>query len=198
MATHREIIYVRMPDGMPDEGCFRLVEAPLARPADGQVSARIHFLSSDPDMRRQMGGVHGQYAKPLTSGDIMICGAGVVVESRHPNFQAGDRAVLPYPNVNGRMPICGQISQYNCSERQGLRNASVLLDKCVKLQGFRIGRHRARREALDQLMDRYRAGRRKFRETVAQGLEAAPAALINMLSGGNIGKQLVRLAAAAE
>jgi NADPH-dependent curcumin reductase CurA len=29
-------------------------------------------------------------------------------------------------------------------------------------------------------------------------LEAALAALINMLSGGNIGKQVVRLAAAAE
>jgi NADPH-dependent curcumin reductase CurA len=47
-------------------------------------------------------------------------------------------------------------------------------------------------------MDWYRAGRLKFNETVAQGLEAAPVALVNMLSGGNIGKQVVRLAAAAQ
>jgi len=95
--------------------------------------------------------------------------------------------------------ICGQISQYNRSEAQGLRNASVLLDKCVKLQGFRIGSHLVQRDqALDQLMDWCRAGRLEFHETVAQGLEAAPAALVNMLSGGNIGKQVVRLAAAIQ
>jgi NADPH-dependent curcumin reductase len=47
-------------------------------------------------------------------------------------------------------------------------------------------------------MDLYRAGRLKFHETVAQGLEAAPAALINLLSGANVGKQVVRLAAASE
>jgi AraC-like DNA-binding protein len=82
----------------------------------------------------------------------------------------------------------GQISQYTRSERQGLRNFGVFLDKCVKLQGFRIGSHLARRDqALDEMMDWFRAGHLKFREPVAEGLEAAPAALVNMLSGGNIG-----------
>ena len=47
-------------------------------------------------------------------------------------------------------------------------------------------------------MDWYRAGRLKFNETVAQGLEAAPAALINVPSGGKIGKQVVRLTAATQ
>jgi NADPH-dependent curcumin reductase CurA len=101
--------------------------------------------------------------------------------------------------MNARVPVCGQISQYNVSERQGLRNAGVFLDKCVMLQGFRIGSYLARRDqALDELMDWFRAGRLKYRQTVAEGLEAAPAALVNMLSGGNIGKQVVRLAAAAQ
>jgi NADPH-dependent curcumin reductase len=44
----------------------------------------------------------------------------------------------------------------------------------------------------------YSAGRLKWRETVAEGFEQAPAALVSMLSGGNIGKQVVRLGAAAE
>jgi hypothetical protein len=35
-------------------------------------------------------------------------------------------------------------------------------------------------------------------ETVARGLEAAPAARISMLSGDNIGKPVARLAAATE
>ena len=83
--------YVRAPDGMPDASCFRLVEAPMPKPVDGQVLARTHFLSIDPYMRRQMGGGHGQYANPLKPGDVMIGrGAGVVVESRHPDFRVGD------------------------------------------------------------------------------------------------------------
>ena len=106
---------------------------------------------------------------------------------------------MPRLNMNARVPVCGQISQYNVSQRQGLRNVGVILDKSVMLQGFRIGSHLARRDqALDELMDWFRAGRSNYRETVAEGLEAAPAALVNMLSGGNIGKQVVRLAAAAE
>src|SRR5262249_46544770 len=91
MATHREILYVRPPEGMPDAGCFRLVEAPVPSPGDGQVLVRTHYLSIDPYMRRQMGGGHGQYANPLKPGDVMIGrGAGVVIESRHPDFKPGD------------------------------------------------------------------------------------------------------------
>ena len=75
-----------------------------------------------------------------------------------------------------------------------LRNVGVLLDRCVMMQGFRIGNRLARRDhALDELMGLFRAGRLRYRETVAEGLEAAPAALINMLKGGNVGKQVVRL-----
>jgi NADPH-dependent curcumin reductase CurA len=106
--------------------------------------------------------------------------------------------VLPLLNQNARVPVCGQISQYNATERQGLRNAGAILDKCLMIRGFRIGNHLARRDqALDGLMDWHRAGKLRYRETVAQGLEAAPAALVNMLSGGNVGKQVVRLAAAS-
>jgi NADPH-dependent curcumin reductase CurA len=71
----------------------------------------------------------------------------------------------------------------------------VILDNCVTLRGFRIGNDLARRdEALDELMAWFRAGRIKFRETVAEGFDVAPDALVKMLSGGNIGKQVVRLA----
>ena len=103
-------------------------------------------------------------------------------------------AVLPQLNQDARVPVCGQISQYNAAERRGLRDAGVFLDKCVMLQGFRIGSRLARRDdALVELMTWYREGRLKYRETVAEGIEAAPAAFINMLTGGNYGKQVVRL-----
>ena len=107
-------------------------------------------------------------------------------------------AVLPCLNIRVRVPICGQISQYNVPERRGLRNVGVILDRCVTLRGFRIGNDLAPRDqALHELMAWFRAGRLKFRDTVAEGLDAAAGALVNMLSGGNIGKQVVRLAAAA-
>jgi hypothetical protein len=38
-----------------------------------------------------------------------------------------------------------------------------------------------------------KAGRLRYRESIAQGLEAAPAAFIGMLKGQNFGKQLVKL-----
>jgi len=37
------------------------------------------------------------------------------------------------------------------------------------------------------------AGRIHFRETVAEGLDAAPRALIDLLAGRSLGKQLVRI-----
>lgn len=106
-------------------------------------------------------------------------------------------AVMLHLNQGARVPVCGQISQYNSSAHQGLRNVGAILDKCARIQGFRISNHLARRDAaLDELMDWHRAGKLKYRETVADGLESAPEAFINMLSGGNVGKQVVRLAAA--
>ena len=39
----------------------------------------------------------------------------------------------------------------------------------------------------------YAAGELRSRETIAEGLENAPQAFIDMLKGGNIGKQIVRI-----
>ncbi len=335
MSTHREFLYQRAPDGLPDASCFRLVEAPMPVPEPGQVLAQTHYLSIDPYMRRQMGGGRA-YENGLKIGDVMIGrGVGVVIESRHPNFKAGDavqsefgwrehvvlngnglrkvphdlqplslslgmvgqsgatawvglmdiahvksgetvvvsaaagavgsavgqiakimgcRAVgiaggvdkcrhvvedlgfdacvdykapdfessleaavgdgvdIYFENVGGRVldavarhlevgariPLCGLISQYNETHPAGFRNIGALLDKSAMIQGFRIGARLDRRDAaLAELMQWHRDGRLRYRETVAEGLEAAPAALVNMLTGGNVGKQVVRLAAAS-
>lgn len=332
MATHKEVLYLKAPEGLVDDSLFRVVEAPVPVPGDGQVLARTHFLSIDPYMRRQMSGGHG-YAYALKPGSVMIGrGVGVVVESRARGYAVGDvvqsefgwrehavldakglrkvapdlqpsslslgivgqsgatawvglmdvanmkagetvlvsaaagavgsavgqiaklhgcraigiaggadkchhvvadlgfdacvdykagplqdglvkaapdgfdiyfdnvggeilDAALPLLRLNARVPVCGQISQYNATgERYAMRNTNAILDKCVRIEGFRIGNRLARRDqALGELLSWYRAGKLKWRETVAVGIEQAPAALANIFRGGNYGKQVVRL-----
>lgn len=103
-------------------------------------------------------------------------------------------AALLHMNDEGRIPICGQISRYNSNAPAVLRNVHVLLDKGVLMQGFRIGSRLARRdEALAELLGWWRDGKLIYRETVSVGFETAPAALINMLNGGNYGKQVVQV-----
>jgi NADPH-dependent curcumin reductase len=47
---------------------------------------------------------------------------------------------------------------------------------------------------LKELGGHVAAGRIRYRETVANGLENAPQAFLGMLKGANFGKQLVKLA----
>jgi len=91
MTTHRHSISVRAPEGMPDAGCFRVVEAPMPSPTDGEVLVLTHNLSIDAFMHRQMGGGRHRHARSLSFGEVMIGrGAGIVSESRHPDFRVGD------------------------------------------------------------------------------------------------------------
>jgi hypothetical protein len=69
-----------------------------------------------------------------------------------------------------------------------------LLVNRVRLQGFIISEHLDIWDAaLADLSGWLIAGKLRYRETVAHGLESAPAAFIGMLKGLNLGKQLVKL-----
>ena len=62
------------------------------------------------------------------------------------------------------------------------------------MQGFLVSSYVERfLEVLDQLGRWIKQGMLKYREDVAQGIEAAPQAFIGMLQGKNQGKQLVQL-----
>jgi NADPH-dependent curcumin reductase CurA len=179
MATHRQFIYVRAPEGMPDAGCFRIDETPMPSPADGEVLVLTHYLSIDPYMRRQMGGGQGRHAGSLRLGEVKIGhGAGVVIESRHPHFKVGDP-------VQGEFGWCEHVAL----DARRLRKLPADLQP-LSLSSALLGQSGA--TALVGLVDM--AGI-KAGETVV--VEAAPDAVVNMLSGGNIGKRVVRLAAAA-
>lgn len=102
--------------------------------------------------------------------------------------------VLEQLNAFARIPLCGLISQYNVTEPYRLRNFGLLLTNRVTLQGFIVSEHLEEwPQATQELSTLVVTGALKYRESVAQGLEHAPAAFIGMLKGENLGKQLVKL-----
>ncbi|MEK7736934.1 MAG: NADP-dependent oxidoreductase [Pseudomonadota bacterium] len=96
-------------------------------------------------------------------------------------------------NPFSRIAVCGLISQYNSAPYPMKNIGSVLMNR-IKMQGFIVSEHLPRWPvALQELAAHVASGRIKYRESVAQGLEQAPAAFIGMLKGQNFGKQLVKL-----
>ena len=92
---NKQILLVSRPQGVPTPENFRLVEVPLPAITDGQVLVRNHFLSVDPYMRARMNDAKS-YASPQALDEVMTGGtAGEVLESKHPDFVAGD-AVLGF------------------------------------------------------------------------------------------------------
>jgi NADPH-dependent curcumin reductase CurA len=93
MTTNRQIHLVSRPQGEATADNFKLVEAPVPALADGQVLVRHHYLSLDPYMRGRMNDAKS-YAQPQVLNTTMGGGTvGVVVESRHPSYSAGDSVV---------------------------------------------------------------------------------------------------------
>jgi NADPH-dependent curcumin reductase CurA len=103
--------------------------------------------------------------------------------------------VLPLLNAFARIPFCGYVSEYDEAIAHGVLHLRSLLISRARLQGYIISEHLdIWDEALADLSDWLAAGKLRYHETVANGLENAPAAFIGMLKGLNLGKQLVKLA----
>ena len=101
--------------------------------------------------------------------------------------------LLTRMNPFSRIAVCGLIAQYN-SEPYPMKNIGAVLINRIKMQGFIVSDDLSRwPPALKELGGHIAAGRIKYRESIAEGLAAAPAAFISLLKGGNFGKQLVRL-----
>lgn len=107
-------------------------------------------------------------------------------------------AVMSLLNPFARVAVCGLIADYNMVRgeipRSAILNPAVFLTARFKMQGFIVSDHMDLwPQGLGELAMHFRAGKLKYRETVAHGLAAAPQAFIGMLKGENFGKQLVKL-----
>jgi len=102
-------------------------------------------------------------------------------------------AVMLRANAFSRIALCGMIAGYN-GDPIPMAAPQLLLVNRVKIQGFIVSEHMALwPQALAELGGLVATGKLKYRETVAQGLAAAPEAFIGLLKGRNFGKQLVKL-----
>ena len=102
-------------------------------------------------------------------------------------------AVLSRMNAFGRIALCGMISGYD-GEAIPMKQPQLLLMNRLTLEGFIVSEHMALwPEALKELGAAVATGKLKYRESVAQGLAAAPEAFLGLLKGKNFGKQVVKL-----
>lgn len=82
------------PTGVPTAEHFEMAEAPVTPPKDGEILCRNLYLSLDPYMRSQIAGRH--MSGSILPGDVLK-GETIaeVLESRHPDFKAGDKLLVP-------------------------------------------------------------------------------------------------------
>jgi NADPH-dependent curcumin reductase len=92
---NQRVLLASRPVGAPKASDFRLEEAPVPAPSDGQVLVRNRWLSLDPYMRGRMN-AGKSYAAPVELGAVMLGGTvGEVLASNNPRFAVGDAVVGP-------------------------------------------------------------------------------------------------------
>ncbi len=105
----------------------------------------------------------------------------------------GFDAVLARMNAFGRIAVCGLIAGYG-GQPIPIRNVRSILVNRLRVEGFIVSEHlELWPQAFGEIGALVAGGKLKYRETVAQGLEAAPEAFIGLLAGRNFGKQVVKL-----
>jgi alcohol dehydrogenase len=109
--------------------------------------------------------------------------------------------VLPLLNAFARMPVCGVVSWYNLTGLPegpdfGPAIMGTILRMKVKVQGFIIFDSFPASTYKDFVRDMtawLAEGKVQYKEQVVEGLEAAPAALNDLLLGKSFGKMVVKV-----
>lgn len=101
-------------------------------------------------------------------------------------------AVLENIRNHARIAVCGMISQYNLEQPEGVHNLMNLVWKHARMDGFLVFEYyHLYPKFLEFVLPHIKEGKIVYVEDVAEGLESAPAALIGLFTGRNVGKQVV-------
>jgi NADPH-dependent curcumin reductase CurA len=91
--TNKRVLLASRPSGWVNEANFRIEEAPVPQPTQGEVLVRNLWLSLDPYMRGRMSDAKS-YVKGVELGEVMV-GQTVaeVIDSRTEKFAKGDKVL---------------------------------------------------------------------------------------------------------
>ena len=102
-------------------------------------------------------------------------------------------AVMLRMNAFSRIAVCGMIAGYDGAPLPMANPALILINR-MKIEGFIVSEHmEVWPDALTELGTLVGTGKLRPRESIAQGIAAAPEAFLGLLKGKNFGKQLVKL-----
>lgn len=104
-------------------------------------------------------------------------------------------AVISAINFHARIALCGQISLYNSKEiPMGPRVQPMLLTRSVLMQGFIVSNYQNRfPEGMKQLSNWVQEGKLSFTQTIVDGFDQLPTALLGLFEGANTGKMIVKV-----
>ena len=96
---------------------------------------------------------------------------------------------------HARIVLCGLISEYNATEKVGLRNLWQILARRATIHGFLIADYAHRfAEGGAQMAQWLAQGKLRADEDVQEGLENAYDAFMRLFSGANTGKLVLKIA----
>jgi len=152
----------------------------------GKVRTLIDEFGFDAAFNYKDGDVYGQLKQAAPDGiDVYFDNVG----GEHLE------AAMTAMRTNGRIAACGSISRYNdTTPTPGPRNMFFIVTKRLTIRGFIVFDHNQRLPEFLAEVTRYLAdGRLRAKETVVEGLTQAPQAFLDLFSGENVGKMVVKI-----
>jgi NADPH-dependent curcumin reductase CurA len=90
-SINRQWLLAKRPQGHVTEECFELFETEIPALEDGQILIQNHYFAFEPAMRGWIDDAPN-YLPPVQIGEVMrASAAGEVIESKHPDYEVGDR-----------------------------------------------------------------------------------------------------------
>ena len=105
------------------------------------------------------------------------------------------QAALHCMRPNGRVALCGMISQYNAATpAPGPNNLALAIGMGLTLRGFIVSNfEHLRADFVRDMTNWVKSGELRYYETAFDGIERAPEAFIGLFTGANTGKMIVNL-----
>ncbi|KAF9950002.1 hypothetical protein BGZ72_008254 [Mortierella alpina] len=106
-------------------------------------------------------------------------------------------AVLEVIKPDGRIIVCGMISEYNTGkDTYNIKNLFNIVLKRLKVEGFVSNQFDevVQKQFKQQVSEWLKNGQIVYKEDIAQGLDNAPDAFLGLFQGRNFGKGVVKIA----